>query len=471
MQSQVLFLFRPKITISLLMTGLFLFMLLIPSARAQGQFQERRMTVIEAVQTALVENHEIKALHNATQAQEKDIGIARSYLLPRISFEERYLRTNNPVYAFMSRLNQERIVAQDFNPVILNSPDAINDFQASLTLEQPLFAKKAYIGLGMSKMEAKAKGEELTRKREDIAFQVVKACLMLSSAKEYARAVEQGVGDVREHKRVADLRYKNGLGQYADTLRAATAFMEARQKKNIADKYVNLAKRGLGLLLATTESIDVDDSAIDLPVNDLTTYVKAAESRSDLRAAQLRGENAEQNIKMAEAAYFPNIGVGGTYQLNDHNQPFGFEGKSWQVMAFLRWDLFDGTKREYERAKAKHLALQAQEQVSAMKKGVSYRIYEAYMNVDETRKNIELTREALKTAEEGTRLFKVRYENGFSPLADLLNVQSSLEQARAGLVERENAYKVALATLSFESGTILNDLKIDKENSKMEKKP
>ncbi len=471
MQSQVSFLFRSKITIPLLMTGLFLFMLLIPSVRAQGQSQERRMTVIEAVQIALVENHEIKALHNATQAQEKDIGIARSYLLPRISFEERYLRTTNPGYAFMSRLNQERIGASDFNPDLLNRPDAINDFQSSLTVEQPLFVKKAYIGLGMSKTESQAKGEEFTRKREDIAFQVVKACLMISSAKEYARAVDQGVEDAREHKRVADLRYKNGLGQYADSLRAATAFMEARQKKNVADKYVSLAKRGLGLLLATTEPIDVDDPAIDLSLNDLATYVTAAASRSDLRAAQLRGENAEQSIKMAEAAYFPNIGVGGTYQFNDHNQPLGSEGRSWQVMAFLRWDLFDGTKREYERAKAKHLAVQAQEQVLAMKKGVSYRIYEAYMNVDETRKNIDLTREALKAAEEGTRLFKVRYENGFSPLADLLSAQSGLEQARAGLVERENAYKVALATLSFEGGTILKDLKIDKENPRMEKQP
>ena len=462
MQFQVSYSFRTKITTSLLMAGLFVFMLLIPSARAQGQSQERLMTVIEAVQTALVENHEIRALQSATQAQEMDIGIARSYLLPRISFEERYLRTTNPTYAFMSRLNQERIGEQDFNPELLNRPDAINDFQSSLTVEQPLFVKKAYIALGMSKTEARAKNQELIRKREDIAFQVVKACLTLVSAKQYARAVALGVEDAREHKRVADLRYKNGLGQYADSLRASTALMEARQKKNIADKYVSLAKRGLGLLLATTESIDVDDPGIDLPLNDLATYVKAAESRSDIRAAHLRHENAEQNIKKAEADYFPNIGVGGTYQLNDHNQPFGSEGKSWQVMAFLRWDLFDGTKREYERAKAKHLAAQAQEHVSAMKKGVSFKIYEAYMNVDETRKNIDLTREALKTAEEGTRLFKLRYENGFSPLADLLNAQSSLEQARAGLVERENAYKVALATLSFESGTILEDLKIDK---------
>lgn len=462
MQSQVCFLSRPKITTVVLFMELFFFMLLIPSVWAQSQSEERRMTVIEAVRAALVDNHEVRALQSATQAQEKDVGIARSYLLPKIFLEERYLRTTNPGYAFMSKLNQARIEPQDFNPDSLNHPDAINDFQSSVTLEQPLFVKKAFIGLDMSKTEARAKGEELIRKREDIAFQVVKACLMLVSAKEYVRAVDLGVEDAREHKRVADLRYKNGLGQYADSLRAATAFMEARQKKNIADKYVSLAKRGLGLLLATTESVDVDDPGIDLTLNDLSTYVKAAESRSDLRAAQLRHENAEQNIKMAEAGYFPNIGVGGTYQFNDHNQPFGSEGKSWQVMAFLRWDLFDGTKREYERAKAKHLAAQAQEQVSAMKKGVSYRIYEAYMNVEETRKNIELTLDALKTAEEGTRLLKVRYENGFSSLADLLNAQSSLEQARAGLVERANAYKVALATLSFESGTILKDLNIDK---------
>jgi outer membrane protein TolC len=199
-----------------------------------------------------------------------------------------------------------------------------------------------------------------------------------------------------------------------------------------------------------------------MPLKNLSYYVKAAEDRSDLRAAELRGENAKNNIKMAEASYYPYIGIGGTYQFNDHNNPFGSEGKNWQVMAFLRWDLFDGTKREYERVKAKHLASQAQEYLSAMKKGVSFKIYEAYMNVEEARKNIELTKEALKTAEEGRRLLKLRYENGLSSLADLLNAQASLEQARANLVERENAYRASVASLSYESGTILQDLNIEK---------
>jgi len=450
-----------KIALPGLVVGLFLFSLAAPPACAQLPSEERQMSIIDAVRTALADNHEIKALQSAAQARKKDIGIARSYLLPKLSLEERYLRTNNPGYAFMSRLNQERIEQNDFNPDRLNHPDAINDFQSSLTLEQPLFVKKAYIGMDMSKTEAQAMRAELIRKQEDVAFQVIRASLTIVSLKEYVRAIEQGVEDAREHNRVADLRYKNELGHYADALRAATAFMEARQKKNIADKNLSLAKRGLGLLLATTESIDVDDTAITFPVHDLSVYLKTADSRSDLRAAELRSDNAQQNIRIAEAGYFPYVGVGGTFQFNDHNYPLGSEGSSWQVMAFLRWDLFDGTKREYERAKATHLAAQAREQTAAMKKGVSYRIHEAYLNVEEARKNTELARETLKTAEEGARLLRIRYENGFSPLADLLSAQSSLEQARAGLVERRNAYQVALAKLSFESGLILADLNID----------
>ena len=101
------------------------------------------LTMEQAVAVALEHNHEIKAVQSALAAGRADIGIARSNLLPRISFEERFLRTNNPGWAFMSRLNQSRIEAQDFNPALLNSPDAINDFQSSISLSS-LFSWEAW---------------------------------------------------------------------------------------------------------------------------------------------------------------------------------------------------------------------------------------------------------------------------------------------------------------------------------------
>ena len=96
-----------------------------------------------------------------------------------------------------------------------------------------------------------------------------------------------------------------------------------------------------------------------------------------------------------------------------------------------------------------------------MKRAVSFKVYSAYSSVEEARKNLELSGAALKTAEEGTRLVAVRYEKALSPLVDLLDAQVSLDTSRAGVVARENEYRMAVATLSYESGTILQDLNID----------
>jgi len=181
---------------------------------------------------------------------------------------------------------------------------------------------------------------------------------------------------------------------------------------------------------------------------------------------ELRYENAEKNIRMSETDYLPYVGVGGGYQWNDPANLFGGSGDSWQVSAFLRWNLFDGAKREHERSKAKHQAKQAQEHLLGIKKAAAYGLYQAQLGVEETKANLELAREALKTAEEGTRLVQMRYENSFSPIVDLLDSQVVLDRARAGLVARENEYRVSILNLGWESGTILKDLGIAQDEKK-----
>ncbi|KAB2822901.1 MAG: TolC family protein, partial [Candidatus Dadabacteria bacterium] len=57
-------------------------------------------------------------------------------------------------------------------------------------------------------------------------------------------------------------------------------------------------------------------------------------------------------------------------------------------------------------------------------------------------------------------LVRKRYENSLSPFFDLLDSQLNLDRARADLAARRNGYLIALARLSFESGTILEDLGI-----------
>lgn len=434
---------------------------LLATMPAETGYAAERLTLDQAVRIALKNNHELQAQRNAHAAKGAEIGIARSFLLPKISLEERYLRAAGPAYAFMTKLNQQRIESADFAPESLNHPAAVNDFQTSLTLEQPLFVKKAGIGLEMSKTEASASGEALQRKKEEVAFKVVQYYLMVSTTGAYVQVAEKSLEDAKEHQRLAEVRYEAGLGLYSDTLRASTAVAEARQRLVSTEKSFSVAKRALGLTIGSAEAVEVAAETRALPVRAIESLRAGSLARRDVRALELRTENAKKNIRLAEAGYYPMLGVGGTYQINDHNHPLGGEGDGWQVMAFLRWELFDGAKTRHEKIRAGYQAAEAEEHLKGMKKMVSFQVDEAWLTLEEARKNLELVQEELKTAEEGRRLVKTRYEGALSPMVDLLDSQVSYDRARANRVAKENEYKLAIAALGFAGGTILQDLQVE----------
>ncbi len=423
---------------------------------------EQVLSLHDALLQALIGNTEIRANEHALFAVKEDVSIARSFLLPRIGFEERFMRTNNPTYAFMAKLNQERFAMTDFAIPSLNDPAPVSDFQTSFSFEQAIFAPKAYIGLRMSRKEFDAKSEDVERKREEITFSVFKAYLESQTARAFVAVAEKGIEDAKEHLRIAEKRYNVGLGLYSDLLRAQVALRTAEERKVSAEKNMMVAGRALGLMLGMTESVTVTDQRPSLQMKDLGYYENMAQARKDVKALEARRQNAENNLKMANAAYLPSVGLGGAYQMNSHNAAFGDEGNSWQVMAFLRWELFDGLRREAERAKAEHKLAEAGEYLDGMKKQIAFAVYEAYLSVEEARKGLELAKANLASAEEGRRLVKVRYENNLSAAVDMLDVQTSLDAVRADVVAKEAAYLTAVVRLGYQSGTIMKDLDIER---------
>lgn len=422
---------------------------------------EEVLSMQEALEKALQDNHQIIAFRNALASQKEDIGIARSNLMPKLTLEERFLRTNNPTYVFMSKLNQGRFAAQDFDVAALNNPSAESDFQTSFSVFQPLLAMQASIGVDMSETAYAAKKEEYFRKQEEIILQVAQNYLMAQMAEEYKRVAAKGVEDAKEHLRIATVSFNNGLGLYADTLRASTAVTEAEQKLVSAQKNHKIAQRALGLLLGLEESVATTQDSISIPLHDLEYYTSRARDRRDIQSMRHHFENALNNLRINEAAIVPTLGLGSSYQLNDKDIPFGNDGESWQVFAQFRWEFFDGTKRHHEKQKARYLIEEIREQLKQHMEGAAFQVFESYLGVAEARKNAELATAALATAEEGQRLVRLRYENSLSPLVDLLDAQVSLDQARADVLVRKKEEQLATLKLCFESGILFEEIGLD----------
>jgi outer membrane protein TolC len=438
-----------------------LVLLLITFHAATGGTAERRVTLSEAIDIALQDNHDVRATRSSLHAQKADVGIARGSLLPQLGVEERVARTNSPPGVFMSKLYQERFTQGDFDVRSLNQPAPVTDYQTMFTLDQPVFVGKALLGWTMAKKEFAAKSDDYERKKEETALRVSHAYFSVRTAKEYVKVARAAIADRQEHLRSAELRHKNGLGLYSDVLRAKTAALEAEQRLVTAEKNESVAKRALGVLLGTSEAVDVAaEQAADLPLRDMEYYRDRVDHRKDVRALEARYENTRNQVRLAESRYLPTIGVRASYQFNDHRRVLGTEGDSWFLAGVLRWELFDGASREYERVKALHKREETEERLKGLRRMASFSVAEAYLTAEEAQKNIALSRTALSAAEEGKKLVASRFANSLSPIVDLLDVQLAVDQARAMLVARENEYRLALVKLAYESGTIIEELGI-----------
>lgn len=430
------------------------------SAGTDGATEERAPRVVtlqEAVALAMKGNPELIATENATEASKRGVGAARSYLLPKIRLEERYMKTDNPMYAFGSKLNQERIAATDFNPDLLNDPDAVDDFQTTISVEQALFAPEAYMGLKMAKKEAEASGYDFQRKKEEVTLNVITAYMNVLTSRNYVEAAQKGLEDTREHARIAKARYNAGLGQYSDTLRTEVSVRQAQERYLKALKGRKLAGRMLSLLMGLDAPVDVSGEGIELNVKELEEYLAAAHQRFDLKAMKSRVENASNNVKMTKARYLPIVGIGGTWQTNSETEAFGSDGQSYTVMAFLKWDIYDGGMKRAQRLKAGASRREAESYYEGLKKKVDFEVYEAYLELEESQQSLELAQSREDLAKENGRLITSRYENSLATVVELLDAQSALNAARAGVVEKRNNYTIAIARLKYASGILYRE--------------
>jgi len=416
----------------------------------------RAITLGEAIALAMKDNPELRAMKSALVAKQREVGSARSYLLPHVKVEERFMRTDNPMYAFGSKLNQERITNADLNAATLNSPDSINDYQTSVTVEQAIFAPGAFVGLRMAKREAEASASDLKRKMEEVALNVIKAYLNIITARNYLDVAQKGLLDAREHYRIAEARYKAGLGLYSDTLRTDVAVRQAEENQLRADKGVKLAGRMLSLLMGLDGPVTTEEVEPGFDVLSLEESLVSALKRHDIRAMETRVDNAGNNIKLAGAKYLPMLGVGGTWQLNSEDTAFGSDSESYTVMAFLRWDFYDGGLRRSQRQRAIARKNEAVAYLDGLRKQVAFKVYEAHLELEEAESGLELAEARLKLAGESQRLIKSRYENSLTTVVELMDAQSALNASRAAVVEKHNNYSVAAAELMFQSGIILD---------------
>lgn len=428
-----------------------------------GSYAESgRLGLGDSIRLALEKNHLLKAALYERKAAERSIAIGRGGYLPKVYLEETAAVSNSPTRTFMMKLDEGRFSQSDFEIGNLNDPGRSSDFRTALTLEQPILDFRIGHALDMARAEDASRSFALERRRQDVAFLVYGAYLEVQKAKASLAVADQAVRDAREHQRLAQVRTAAGVGLKSDELRTRTFLSEMEQQQITAGNNVLLGKLRLAQAVGMEagETIDTTEN-LDAPVLKYTRQElvqEALATRPDLKELEQGTEKAAAAVAMARSAYLPTVNGSATYQLNDHDVPFGRDNDSWVLAANLRWDLFDGMRRYNEVGRALLQQSATAEYLESYRKEVALQVQEAYLRREETGKRLEVARHTVLDAEEAVRLVSRRYENALATSVELLDAQTALNRTRVQLVDTESGYALATARLYHAAGIFLKEV-------------
>lgn len=260
---------------------------------------------------------------------------------------------------------------------------------------------------------------------------------------------EQFVQIVRELYEIVNKRFEEGAISKTDVLMVQNRLKEAELQLNTNSTNYKIALQSLNIMMGVEPDAAVvltDSIQKVLWVPKQEGLNKALERRADYQSAIMGIEMAKLQTDMARSKYLPQLAVGikekyGTTLLN-------VDGKAqWATTAYAQINIpvfHWGEMRQNVRLSRTQEWTKELER-SQLKDQVSKELNNAWVNVIEISKKLEIVYSSLDIAKDNLTLNTFSYNEGKLPIIDVLSAQVSWLQAYTNVVSVNYQYKVALA--------------------------
>jgi outer membrane protein TolC len=227
------------------------------------------LSLREAVRLAIRENKAIAGTTAGARASDARVAQVRGGKLPKINYSESFARSNNPVFVFSSLLTQHQFGVENFDIGPLNRPEALNNFQSQLTVDQVIYdAGQTRIAVKSAELAQEMTGEERRRVQMEVIAGTVRAYYAAVLAAENLKAAGQAVRSAAADLQRAEAVRAAGMSTDVDVLsiRVHLAAVTEQRIDRAAD--LDIAKAALndalGLPLETPHTLTSPLAAIDL---------------------------------------------------------------------------------------------------------------------------------------------------------------------------------------------------------------
>lgn len=270
----------------------------------------------------------------------------------------------------------------------------------------------------------------LTGTVNSVVCEVKKAYYNLQYAIEAKRVAEEMVARYEAFYEQAKAFYKAGTSPKVDVTIAEVNLSNSKLLLIQADNAVDIAMAKLNntIGLPYNNKYKISDSLRYNPCNITLAdaIATAKESRPEFQLADVKVEEALQNVKLVKKSYFPKLTIEGQYQIGGKtfvsNYGYNFGG-------YLNFPTINGMliKNEIKEAKALHSREIAN--AANTKNDIYYEIQQAYYSMIEKKNSIPVAFLGVKQAKENYELSYGRYKVGVGNPVELKEAQVQYQDA------------------------------------------
>ena len=406
---------------------------------------------------ALASHPAIRRAGSGVEVAAAGRALARTGYLPRVDLTQDYVRSDNPVFSFGSKLGQSNFTAADFELESLNHPDPLTNSATRLRLRMSVW------DAGRTRLQSMAAGLAVEsaemarhRTREQVAFNAVRAFWGAVLADEMLEVVRSGERAAGEGLALASSLVGEGMAVPSDRMQAAVRLSEVREMRISAERQSEIAAAVLREAMGASpgERFELDPGARKSapPAGSAERLVsEALEARADLRAMDRELERGALGEKTARSTWLPEVGIGAQVEWNATDL-FGNDGNNWTVGASLRVPLFEGmeTGARLDRARAEVRGMEAAR--AQLVEGIRLEVLTALAEARGAEGRLAVATSSVFEAEESLRIVRERYAEGMTTAIELIDSEAALTRSKGRRAAALHDREIARAALDLAMG-------------------
>lgn len=339
-----------------------------------------------------------------------------------------------------------------------------NSYTGAISAQLPLVNFTIWQNLKNKQTEIDLIIEKTRASKIEMRKQVKDAYFALLLTKSSLNVLEKSYTNALETLKNIENSYKQGVVSEYDYIRAQVSVNNLNPTLINARNSLDLAKMQLKMILSLPSNINI------IVNEELDTYSNKIHSVNTLDINNALVENTElkqmdlniislrNQLKLINTQHLPSLTATGNYIYQTQSEDFKFKDYHWVSSASiglnLNIPLFAGMTK-VNQAKQVKISINALElQKDYLKEGMSLSVQAAVNSMNAAKEQLIANKDAIKQAQRGYEIAKVRYEVGTGTLLELNDSELSMTQSNLNYQQSLYNYLSAQANLEKVMGVI-----------------